>query len=117
MNANPISTRFRRLKEQALLTTDVNRALRSTVAFMVPLIWFQRIGRPDIGIFVATAAQNVALTDVRGDYWLRFAVLLTMTLVMAGSAWLGALTSASVVAATITTGAIALLGGVWRHFS
>lgn len=56
MSANPISSRFRRLKEQALLTADVTRALRSTVAFIVPLIWFQRLGRPDIGIFVATAA-------------------------------------------------------------
>lgn len=117
MNANPISARFKRVKEQALLTTDFNRALRSAVAFMVPLIWFQHLGRPDIGIFVAMAAQNVALIDVRGDYWLRFAVLLTMTCVMAGSAWLGVMTSGSIAAATLATGVLALLGGVWRHFS
>jgi hypothetical protein len=117
MNAKRIPAQLRHQAEQALLTTDAIRALRSTVAFMVPLIWFHRIGRPDIGIFVATAAQNVALTDVRGDYWLRFAVLLTMTFVMAGSAWLGALTSASLLAATLAIGTLALLGGVWRHFS
>jgi uncharacterized membrane protein YccC len=117
MNAKRIPAQLRHHAEQALLTTDTIRALRSTVAFMVPLIWFQRLGRPDIGIFVATAAQNVALTDVRGDYWLRFAVLLVITLVMAGSAWLGALTSACLLAATLAIGTLAVLGGIWRHFS
>jgi uncharacterized membrane protein YccC len=117
MNVKFIPARLRHQVEQALLTTDAVRALRSTLAFMVPLLWFHRLGRPDIGIFVATAAQNVALTDVRGDYWLRFAVLLTMTLVMAGSAWLGTVTGASLMAATLAMGALALLGGVWRHFS
>jgi uncharacterized membrane protein YccC len=117
MNVKFIPAQIRHQVEQVLLTTDANRAFRSTIAFMVPLIWFHRLGRPDIGIFVATAAQNVALTDVRGDYWLRFAVLLTITLVMAGSTWLGAVTSASLVAATLAMGTLALLGGVWRHFS
>lgn len=117
MSAKSLSAQFKRLLEQALLTTDTVRALRSTVAFMVPLIWFHRIGRPDLGIFIAIAAQNVALTDVRGDYWLRFAVLLAITVVMAGSSWLGVVTGSSIVAATLATGVLALLGGVWRHFS
>lgn len=99
------------------LQPDVMRAVRSAVGFIGPLLLLRSLGLPTAAALVATTAQNVALTDARGAYRTRVAVLLTMTLVMALATFLGMLTGGSLVAATLTIGALALLGGVWRHLS
>jgi len=100
-----------------VLTTDVARALRSSVAFMGAWIACLLAHHPEIAPFAATAAQNVALTDVRGDYRARFAILLTMTAVMAAAAVAGTLAGGNIVTATLMMAALALMGGGWRHLS
>lgn len=100
-----------------MLTTDVARALRSSIAFMGAWVACLLAGRPEIAPFAATAAQNVALTDVRGDYRARFAVLLTMTVVMAAATMAGTLTGGNIFTATLMMAALALMGGCWRHLS
>jgi uncharacterized membrane protein YccC len=115
--AAPISSRLRKIFEHSILTIDVARALRSSVAFVGGWIACLWTSHPELAPFVATAAQNVALTDVRGDYRVRLAVLLTMTTVMAAAAVAGTVTGGSLLGATLMTGALALMGGVWRHLS
>jgi len=100
-----------------VLTMDVARALRSSVAFTVAWIVCLWTGHPVAAVFAATAGQNLALVDVRGDYRLRLAVLLTMTVVMAGCVMAGRLTGNNVWSATLMVGALALLGSAWRHLS
>jgi uncharacterized membrane protein YccC len=113
----PFSSRLSRLFEHSVLTTDVARALRSSVAFTAAWVVCLLGGHQEAAVFVATAAQNVALLDVRGDYRARFAILLTMTVVMATTALAGTLVGSNDMSATLMMGAVALLGGVWRHLS
>ena len=112
-----LSSRLVRLFEHSVLTTDVARALRSSVAFIAAWLGCLWTGHPALAVYVATAAQNLTLVDVRGDYRARLAVLLTMTVVMAASVFAGTLTGNNVVSATLMMGALALLGGAWRHLS
>src|SRR6185436_431883 len=92
-------------------------AIRATVGFMVPLLlaaggWISF----DMS-FVALAAQNIAMVDVRGDYRLRLALLLTMAAVFVGAAAMGATVSDNTTVAVLATGLMAVCGGVWRHLS
>jgi len=100
-----------------MLTMDVARALRSSVAFTVAWIVCLWTGHPIAAVFAATAGQNLALVDVRGDYRVRLAILFSMTLVMAGCVMAGRLTGNNVWSATLMVGALALLGSAWRHLS
>jgi uncharacterized membrane protein YccC len=106
-----------RLVDQIALRPDVGRALRSTVAFTIPLVICHALHRPADALFTAMVAQNLTLQDLRGAYPVRLTILATMTFVAAGSALLGALSADSTLAATLGMGAIALLGGCWRHLS
>src|SRR4051812_29125528 len=99
------------------LSPDASRAFRATIAFMVPLLLATRGWLPVEVSFMALAAQNIAMLDVRGDYRLRVALVLAMTLVFTGVAALGALASATVVTALLATIAVAILGSLWRHLS
>jgi uncharacterized membrane protein YccC len=106
-----------RLAERESLKPDLSRAIRATVAFMVPLLLAAR-GWISIEVsFVALAAQNIAMVDVRGAYRLRLALLLAMTAVFVGEAALGALASQNLYAAVAATAFVALCGGLWRHLS
>ncbi len=67
--------------------------------------------------FLAISAQSVALPDLRGAYAMRVAILATMIVVIAGAVLLGAAVGGSLVWATVSMGALALLGGWWRHLS
>src|SRR5450432_3892143 len=90
---------LRGFAERESLKPDLSRAIRATVAFMVPLLLAMR-GWIAIEVsFVALAAQNIAMVDVRGDYRLRLTLLLAMTAVFAGDAALGAFASQNLFAA------------------
>lgn len=67
--------------------------------------------------FVALAAQNIAMVDVRGAYTLRLGVLAAMTVVLAASAGLGAFVAQHVFAAIALTALLTLASGAWRHLS
>jgi uncharacterized membrane protein YccC len=106
-----------RLAEQESLLPDLGRAIRSTIAFMVPLLLSVGGWLPLEVSFVAIAAQNIAMVDVRGAYRLRLALLLSMTAVFAGAAALGTVTANHPYGAVCATVLIAFCGGAWRHLS
>ncbi len=114
---NALIARMRDYLEKERLQPDLNRAARCTVAFKVPMLaahWWQL---PIEASFAAVAAQNIALVDVRGSYPLRLSLLLAMTLVLAGSTWLGGMTGANL---PLALGAVVLLmqiSGLWRHLN
>jgi uncharacterized membrane protein YccC len=113
----PSSSRLRGLVEHSVLTTDVARALRSSLAFAGVWIICLLNGQAIAAVFAAMVAMNLALVDVRGDYLVRLAILLTMTVVLAVSVFVGTISGANVASATLMMGALALLGGCWRHWS
>src|SRR5688572_17897138 len=105
------------LAENEALQPDLGRAIRATIAFMAPLLLSVAGWLPFEVSFVAIAAQNIAMVDVRGAYRLRLALLFTMTAVLAGAAALGTLATGNIAAAAFATVLIAFCGGVWRHLS
>src|SRR5882724_9461497 len=106
-----------RLADHESLQPDLGRAIRATIAFMVPLLLAAAGRLPFSATFVCLAAQNIAMVDVRGSYTLRFGLLLAMTAILSASAGLGSLASTSLLAAVTATGLVALCGGIWRHLS
>lgn len=109
--------RTARFEEQATLQPDLARALRATIAFIGPLVVSIALGKPHAAAFAAPAGLTLALTDLRGPYRERFAIAITMSLAMIGATVLGVLVEPSLALAVAAMGAVALLGGVWRHLS
>src|SRR4051812_29331802 len=106
-----------RFADAESLRPDMGRAIRSTVAYMVPLLLSVAGWLPIEVSFVAIAAQNIAMVDVRGSYRLRLALLFAMTAIFASSAALGTVVSHTLSAGLAATVLIAFAGGVWRHLS
>ena len=106
-----------RFIEHVELRVDATRALRATIAFAVPLIVYHQLNQPAEALFVSMAALNLSLPDLRGAYRVRLGILMTMTAVAGGSAWLGVVTAGSLVGAIAAMGVVALFGSVWRHLS
>jgi hypothetical protein len=113
----PLLTKLRRFAEQESLQPDLARGLRATVAYMAPVLLAVVGWLPLEVSFVALAAQNIAMVDVRGDYRLRLGLLLAMTAIFVGAAALGTLASGHLAAALVATAFIAICGGAWRHLS
>lgn len=98
-----------------MLQPDLNRAVRSTVAFMLPLLIAPLFpGRFD-PVFACLASHAVALVDVRGAYSLRLGLLLAMSLILAASTELGVIGSDHLGLALAGTLAVVVSGGLWRH--
>jgi uncharacterized membrane protein YccC len=102
---------------QESLRPDLNRALRATAGFMMPLVLAAEGLLPSPVSFACMSAQSIALVDVRGAYRLRFALLMAMAFILAGSAWLGVVASGSVAWSVAAAGFIAICMGAWRHLS
>jgi uncharacterized membrane protein YccC len=105
-----------RLAEKELQDPSASRALRATTAFMVPLVLAA------LGLISGTQAALAAFAghaigglDVRGAYALRLSLLLGISLVLTGAAWLGAAVDGSLGLAVAAAGLIALGAGAWRH--
>src|ERR1041385_2300864 len=87
--------------DEAAFSPDLSRAVRATIAFMVPLLLAAR-GWISIDVsFVALAAQNIAMVDIRGDYRLRFPLVVAMAAVFVGAAALGASVAGHLLAAVL----------------
>ncbi|HEY4246778.1 MAG TPA: FUSC family protein [Lacunisphaera sp.] len=114
---NALIARTRDYLERNRLQPDLNRAARSTVAFMVPILAAQWWQLPIEASFAAIAAQNVAQVDVRGSYPLRLSLLLAMTAILAGATWLGGITGTDLPLALCAVILLMVLSGVWRHLS
>lgn len=91
--------------------------MRAGVAFALPLLASYALGWQKDGVFVAMAAQAIALPDLRGAYGMRMVILAVTTLIAAGSAMLGVCTGGSLWSSILAMGFLALLGGFWRHLS
>jgi uncharacterized membrane protein YccC len=106
-----------RFFEREMLQPDLNRAVRSTVAFMLPLLIAPLFpGRFD-PVFACLASHAIALVDVRGAYSLRLGLLLAMSLILAASTQLGVMGSDHLGLALAGTLAVIVSGGLWRHLS
>lgn len=103
--------------EHSVLTTDVSRALRSSLAMVVAWVACLLTGHPAAILVAAPTAQNVGMLDVRGDYRARLAILAALTLVLSLSAMAGVIGGNHVLSATLLMGVFALLAGMWRHLS
>jgi uncharacterized membrane protein YccC len=117
MNEKPPLNFLARRADHESLQPDLGRAIRATVAFMVPLLLAYRGWLPIEVSFVALAAQNIAMVDVRGAYRFRLGLLLAMTAVFVGAAGFGGIASHHFVAAVIAMGVMAVCSGLWRHLS
>jgi len=117
MSTAPLSTRADELLQQESLNPALTRALRGTVAFVLPLVAVQVFDIPVEATFIAMGGQVVALTDVRGAYRFRFIILLCVTAAITGAALLGTLAAGHLGVAVLAMAALALLAGVARHLS
>jgi len=108
---------FHRLAERESLQPHFSRALRATLACMAPLLLGLGGWLPVDVAFMAIAAQNLALVDLRGAYPLRLTLLLAMTAVFAIAAAGGSLVAGHLPLAVAATAGLAILGGLWRHLS
>lgn len=92
------------------------RAVRATVAFMVPIL-LSALGLLPEGpaVLAAFAGQSIGLVDVRGAYPLRLTLLWSVAAVLALAAWLGGATADHEAMAVLAAGLLGLAGGLWRH--
>ena len=106
-----------RFADQESLRPDLGRALRATVAFMVPLVAAHAGWLGHDATLMCIAAQNIAMVDVRGAYRFRVGLLVAMTVILAATVALGALSGAALLTAVIATGIMGVAAGLWRHLS
>ncbi len=106
-----------RFADHESLQPDLARAIRATVAFMVPLIAARAGWLTLEATFVAIAAQNIAMIDVRGAYRFRLGLLVAMTAILTGAVSLGSVSGDHLITAVLATGLMALGAGLWRHLS
>src|SRR5690349_20458460 len=83
--------------ERESLRPDLGRAIRASLAFLVPVILALRGELPVEVTFAAIAEQNINFVDVRGAYPLRIAILIAMALQLTLTTWLGAAAAGSTV--------------------
>jgi uncharacterized membrane protein YccC len=117
MSSLRVSLQASRFFEHFLLRTDVARALRSSVAMVAAWVACLLTGHAAVAVLVATAAQNVAMPDLRGDYRGRFVIMLALTVLISISVLTGIVAGHGVLAATLAIGVLSLFAGCWRHLS
>lgn len=115
MKRRSLSETWHAFAERHALAPDLSRATRATLALAVPIVVAATGHLPLSVPFVAFAAQNVAMVDIRGSYTLRFGLLLAMTAILATAAHLGSLTAGHFGAMLLAGGLLAAAGGLWRH--
>ena len=116
MNSAGLWTDIRGFTAREQLDPASTRAFRATVAFMVPLVLaaLGLVTGPQ-GVLASFAAHAVAGLDIRGAYGLRISLILGVSALFTGAAWLGALAVGSLAMAVAATGLIGLGAGLWRH--
>lgn len=109
--------RFANFFERESLRPDLNRATRSMIAFLIPLLAAQAGWLQIDPVHACITAQTIAMVDVRGAYSLRLGLLLSMTAVLTLSVLLGRLGADSLAIALPATALVVMGGGLWRHLS
>lgn len=109
--------RFASFFERESLRPDLSRAIRSTIAFLIPLLAAQMGWLHIDPVHACITAQTIAMVDVRGAYSLRLGLLLSMTAVLALSVLLGRMGMDGLGIALPATVLVVMGGGLWRHLS
>ncbi len=109
--------RFANFFERESLKPDLTRAVRSTTAFMIPLLVLHFGWLRLDPLFACVAAHTVALLDVRGAYSFRLGLMLVLTAVLTISVALGWLAADHLGLALVATVVVMAGGGLWRHLS
>ena len=117
MSTDALSKRAGELFQQESLNPSLTRALRGSVAFVLPLIVAQALDLSADAAFTAVGAQVVALTDVRGAYRSRLVILAVVTTAITAATLLGTLAAGHLLVSVLAIAALALLAGVARHLS
>lgn len=99
------------------LHADAGRAIRTAMAFGIPIAVCMALHRTGDAAFISLTAQTIAMQDLRGAYGVRLAIIAVMMCAAAGAAMLGVLAGGNAAGAVLAMGFIALLSGVWRHLS
>ncbi|MDB6080081.1 MAG: rane protein, partial [Akkermansiaceae bacterium] len=108
---------FTRFLEKESLRPDLKRAVRMTIAFMVPLS-ISLLGPWKFGpVHACIAAQTIAMVDVRGAYAFRFSLLMGLSLILTAAVWLGVIAGGNLALILMGTIAVVAAGGLWRHLS
>lgn len=105
-----------RFAAQEWMDPSALRALRATVAFMLPLLLaaFDLV-QPHHAVLASFAGHAVLCVDVKGAYALRLILLAGLSILFTGSTWMGAFVAPDLRLAVLATGLIALGAGAWRH--
>lgn len=103
--------------EKESLLPDLKRAVRATIAFMVPLLATSFGWLHMDPVHACIAANTIALVDVRGAYSLRLGLLLAVSLILTAAVFLGSLGAINLPMALVGTAIVVAGGGVWRHLS
>ncbi|HEY5893658.1 MAG TPA: FUSC family protein [Chthoniobacterales bacterium] len=106
---------FTRWREQAPLNPSLARAVRTTLASSGSLLICLAAGLGKEAMYVALAAQGIALNDLRGGYSLRLGIVAVMSLALTAATFLGVLAGNSLWMATAGMLLIAVSAGFWRH--
>lgn len=117
MPVRPVRPRFAEFFEREYLRPDLNRAVRSTAAFMVPMVAIQFGWVRLDPVLVCIGAHSISLIDVRGLYRFRLGLLLAVSAVLVASVSLGAMGSGNLAMALGGSILVTLAGGLWRHLS
>lgn len=106
---------FSRWIEHTTLNPDLARAVRTTLVSSGSLLICLETGLGKESMFVALAAQGIALTDLRGGFGLRMGIVVTMALTLAAATLLGGLAGRSLWTAAAGMAVVATSAGFWRH--
>ena len=106
MNTDSLSIRAGELFQQESINPALTRALRGTVAFVLPLVVAQLLKLPADASFAAVGAQVVALTDVRGAYRSRLVILAVITAAITGATMLGTLAAGHLLVSVLAIAAL-----------
>jgi uncharacterized membrane protein YccC len=109
--------RFAKFFKRESLRPDLNRAVRSTSAFMIPLLAIELGGVRLDPVHACIAAHTISLIDVRGAYGFRLGLMLAVAAVLTASVQLGGLGADQLLIAAAATVLIVVGGGIWRHLS
>ncbi|HEY5753138.1 MAG TPA: FUSC family protein [Chthoniobacterales bacterium] len=101
--------------ERTTLDPHLARAVRTTLASSGTLLICQATGLGQSAMFVALAAQGIALNDLRGGFGLRMGIVVTMAVALAAATLLGAIAGQSLWTATAGMAVVAISAGFWRH--
>ncbi|HEY5893726.1 MAG TPA: FUSC family protein [Chthoniobacterales bacterium] len=101
--------------ERTTLNPHLARAARTTLASSGSLLVCMAAGLGQEAMFVALAAQGIALNDLRGGFGLRMGIVVIMAVALAAATLFGTIAGHSLWMATAGMGVVAISAGFWRH--